>query len=113
MKQVLVVRTDLKMSRGKIAAQSAHASVASSDKVSDAKNREWKAEGMKKVVLKIDSLTKLKEIKKKADSLNIKNALIIDAGRTELKPGTITVLGIGPDNDEKIDKVTGKLKLLG
>ncbi|MAH42184.1 aminoacyl-tRNA hydrolase [archaeon] len=113
MKQIIVVRNDLKMSKGKIAAQSAHASVEASDRVSTSKKNDWKSGGMKKVVLKVDSLSKLKEIKKKADNLNIKNALITDAGRTELKPGTITVLGIGPDNDEKLDKITGKLKLLG
>ena len=113
MKQVLIVRNDLKMGKGKIAAQSAHASVEAADRVSKAKKDAWKAEGMKKVVVKVSSLEELKALKKKADSLNIKSALISDAGRTQLEPGTITVLGLGPDDDEKIDKITGKLKLLG
>ncbi len=112
MKQVLIVRTDLKMGKGKIAAQCSHASVEAADKSSASKKQTWKQEGMKKVVLKADSLEKLKALKKKAESLNIKTALIVDAGHTQIKSGTITVLGLGPDDDEKIDKVTKGLKLL-
>ena len=112
MKQVIVVRNDLKMGKGKIAAQSAHASVEASDKVSKSKKDAWKSTGMKKVVVKVSSLGELKALKKKADSLNIKSAMISDAGRTQLEPGTITVLGLGPDDDEKIDRITKKLTLL-
>lgn len=113
MKQVIIVRSDLKMGKGKLAAQCAHASVASMDKASRTKNELWKLAGMKKVIVKVSSLTELQSLKKKADSLHIPNALITDAGHTQLEPGTVTVLGIGPDDDEKIDKVTGNLPLLG
>jgi len=111
-KQVIIVRNDLKMGKGKIAAQVAHASLESAEKVGKRILNEWKSQGHKKVVLKIDSLEELKKIKKKCDKLKIKNALIKDAGRTQLKPGTVTCLGIGPDYSSKIDKITGKLKLL-
>ena len=55
-KQVIVVRSDVKMSKGKTAAQSAHASVSALDKVGKAAAAEWKKEGQKKVVLKVSSL---------------------------------------------------------
>ena len=47
-----------------------------------------------------------------ADKSKLVNALIKDAGLTEIPPGTITCLAIGPDEDKKIDKITGKLKIL-
>jgi len=111
MKQVILVRKDLKMSTGKFSAQISHASVESvlkSDKMLVSK---WRDQGMKKVVLKVKDKEELLEYKKKADSLGLKTALIRDAGRTELVAGEVTCLGIGPDLDEKIDKVSGKLKM--
>ena len=67
---------------------------------------------MKKVVVKVNSQDEILAVKKEADKQKITTALIKDAGRTEIKAGTITALGIGPEKEEKIDKVTGKLKLL-
>lgn len=110
-KQVLVIRTDLDLSKGKTAAQAAHAAVDAALK-SDKKVLEaWLDEGQKKVVLKA-GLKELSDIGKKCRKLKIHFSLIKDAGLTELKPGTVTCLGIGPDKESKIDKVTGKLKLL-
>jgi len=111
-KQVIVVRSDVKMSKGKTAAQSAHASVSALDKVGKAAAAEWKKEGQKKVVLKVSSLHELMEIKAACDKSKIPNALISDAGHTEIEAGTITALGIGPDKESKIDKVTGNLRIL-
>lgn len=111
-KQVILVREDLKLPKGKLAAQSSHASVDATLK-SDKKIVElWKKEGGKKVVLKVNDEKWLFKYKQMAEELGLKTALIKDAGHTVLKPGTITCLGIGPDLEEKIDKVSGKLKMV-
>ena len=111
-KQVIVVRTDTKMSRGKLAAQVAHASLAGVDKVDKKILSSWKKTGQKKIVLKVNGLEELMKVKKECDKNKIPNAFIADAGLTELEPGTITALAIGPDEDKKIDKITGRLPLL-
>ena len=46
-----------------------------------------------------------------AEDAGLKTALIQDAGHTVLEPGTVTCLGIGPDEDKKIDRITGSLKI--
>lgn len=76
------------------------------------KIEEWKEEGMKKVVLKVETEQELIKLKKEAEKLNLVTALIKDAGRTFFKKPTITCLAIGPDEEERIDKVTGKLRML-
>lgn len=100
------------MSKGKTAAQSSHAAVDASHKADKRILAEWKKEGQKKVVLKVKSEKELLELKEKCDKLKIVSSLISDAGRTELEPGTLTALGIGPDSEEKINKITGSLPLL-
>ncbi|MBI2653006.1 peptidyl-tRNA hydrolase [Candidatus Woesearchaeota archaeon] len=111
-KQVILVREDLKLPKGKLAAQCSHASVDTILK-SDKKIVElWKKEGAKKVILKVKDEKELFEYKEMAEDLGLKTALITDAGRTVLEPGTITCLGIGPDLEDKIDKVSGKLKMM-
>ena len=67
---------------------------------------------MKKVVLKVSSEKELKDICKLARDEKLKCEIIRDAGLTQVEPGSITALGIGPADDKKIDKITGKLKLL-
>ena len=111
MKQVILVRKDLKLSKGKLAAQVSHASVEAVLKSSRDKVEEWRRFS-KKVVLKVKDEEELLNFKKLADKYKLVNALIRDAGRTEIPPNTITCLAIGPDEDEKIDKITGKLKIL-
>lgn len=112
MKQAIVVRGDIRMGKGKTAAQCCHASVSAALKSKPAKVKKWELAGQKKVVLKARSAGELAELKKKADRLGIASAIISDAGLTELTPGTITALGVGPDDEKKIDKVTGSLPLL-
>lgn len=112
LKQVIVVRNDLKMPKGKLAAQVAHGSVEAVINSDRALVQNWAHQGMKKVVLKVDDLKDLRKILIAAKNEGLSVGLINDAGRTFLKPGTTTVIGIGPDEGEKIDSVTGHLKML-
>jgi len=114
-KQVILIRTDLKMGTGKKCAQSCHASISSADLVR-IRNKEvwkkWKNAGQKKVILRVSGMEELKEIVLKLEKNNIPYFLIRDAGLTQLAPGTTTALGIGPAVSESLDKITGDLKLL-
>jgi PTH2 family peptidyl-tRNA hydrolase len=114
-KQVIAVRTDLGMSRGKMAVQVAHGSLSASENARVSQQDVWRAwyrEGQKKVAVKVSSEEELLELRRQAINHRLPHALIRDAGMTELPPGTITVLGIGPARAEVMDKVTGDLKLL-
>jgi len=111
-KQVILVRKDIRMSQGKLAAQVAHASIESYKKSPFEYQLEWEAWGAKKVILKVDTLKEMIEIFEKAKKANLPNALIKDAGRTEVPPGTVTTLAIGPCLSEEVDKITGHLKML-
>ncbi|XP_013188335.1 peptidyl-tRNA hydrolase 2, mitochondrial [Amyelois transitella] len=114
-KLVLVVRTDLNMSKGKIAAQCGHAAVGAFEK---AQTRDpeglncWQLTGQAKIALKIDSVEEIKQIADNAKQMGLITSLIRDAGRTQIAPNSITVLGVGPAPKDVIDKVTGHLKLL-
>ncbi len=114
-KQVIAVRTDLNMSRGKIAVQVAHGSVSAAEQARVNKQAIWRAwlrEGQKKVAVKVTSEEELLELRRMAVNHSLPHALIRDAGMTELPPGTLTVIGIGPAKTDVIDEVTGELKLL-
>ncbi len=115
MKQVIVVRRDLKMGKGKLAVQVAHAAVSAFVEVERRKRglaEEWLREGQKKIVLRVDSEDELLEVFKKAIAKGLPAVIIEDAGLTQLPPGTRTAVGIGPEDADKIDQVTGNLKLL-
>ena len=111
-KQVILVRQDLKLSKGKMSAQASHASVESVLKSHKDDVEQWREQGMKKSVLKVADLKELLTLKQKAEDAGLVVALIVDAGRTHLEPGTTTCLGIGPDDEARIDNVTGHLKLV-
>ncbi len=111
-KQVIILVSDLKMSTGKACAQSAHASVEAVLLSDSEMVEEWRSQGMKKSVLKVKDKQELFDYKDKAKREGLVTAVISDAGRTELKPGTVTCMAIGPDEEMKINKVTGELKLL-
>lgn len=111
MKQVILVRKDLNLSKGKLSVQVAHASAEAVLKSNKEKINEWRTFS-KKVVLVVDSENDLLKYKKEAEKLKLVTALIRDAGLTEIPENTLTCLAIGPDEDEKIDKITGKLKTL-
>ncbi|MBO6274514.1 MAG: aminoacyl-tRNA hydrolase [Methanobrevibacter sp.] len=112
MKQVMVVRTDLKMGKGKIAAQCCHGSIGAYKRTAPEKIKKWENEAYAKVVCKVGSLEELLEIKKQIAQRNISHFLVVDAGRTQITTSSVTVLGNGHDEDEIIDEVTGDLKLL-
>lgn len=111
-KLVLIVRKDLDMSCGKIAAQVAHAAVECVLKSDKRIVEKWMEEGAKKIVLKVNSLEELMRYYDLAVKEGLVVCLIRDAGLTEVEPGTITCIGIGPDEGERIDKITKNLKLL-
>ena len=115
MKQAIVVRSDLGMGKGKLAAQAAHASLSAAELTSDSRPgwyEDWKSEGQKKVVLKVGSESELEELYKMARRAKLPAALVEDRGLTQVEPGTVTCLGIGPGPDAEVDGITGKLKLL-
>ncbi|MCX6815955.1 MAG: peptidyl-tRNA hydrolase Pth2 [Candidatus Aenigmarchaeota archaeon] len=111
-KQVIVVRSDLNMSIGKTAVQCAHAAVAAAEKTAKAKISAWKKQGQKKVALRVESKDDIEKLAEKCRKLKMAFVIISDAGLTELEPGTTTALAIGPDDEKKIDKITGNLPLL-
>ncbi|GAA5795045.1 peptidyl-tRNA hydrolase PTH2-domain-containing protein [Helicostylum pulchrum] len=114
-KLTLVVRSDLGMTKGKIAAQCGHATLAcykAAQKVNPLLLKAWEYSGQAKVALKCDSEDKLLELQAIALSLGLPAQTIQDAGRTQIAPGSRTVLGVGPGPAELIDQVTGHLKLL-
>ncbi|HDD60639.1 MAG: peptidyl-tRNA hydrolase [Thermoplasmata archaeon] len=114
-KMVIVVRSDLDMGKGKMAAQVAHAAVSAAYSAWTRRRelfKRWYAEGQRKVVVKVPSLKELLQIKKEAEEGGIITALVTDAGLTQLPPGTVTALGIGPEREGIIDDITGHLKLL-
>jgi len=114
-KLVVLVREDIKMSKGKIAAQTGHAAVncVLSIKKKDPDSFEkWSDNNQPIITLRVDSERELFEFKAIADAQDINNSVVCDAGRTEIEPGTFTCLGIGPASSLKIDKITGNLKKL-
>lgn len=113
-KQVIVVRADLKMSVGKIAVQAGHAAVSAAEEARKKRPEWWNAwlaEGQCKIAVKVGSEQELLELEKGAKELKLPSAVIYDRGLTELPPGTITCLGIGPAPSHQVDKITGKLPL--
>ena len=111
-KQVILVREDLKLTKGKMSAQASHASVEAVLKSHKDDIAKWRDQGMKKIILKVKDKDELFAYKQKAEDAGLVVALITDAGHTQLTPGTITCLGIGPDKADKIDKITGTLSLI-
>ncbi|XP_008941225.1 PREDICTED: peptidyl-tRNA hydrolase 2, mitochondrial [Merops nubicus] len=115
-KMVLIVRNDLKMGKGKgkVAAQCSHAAV-SAYKQAQRRNpellKQWEYCGQPKVVLKAPDEETLIQLLADAKHLGLTVSLIQDAGRTQIAPGSQTVLGIGPGPADLIDKVSGHLKL--
>ena len=112
LKQVILVRSDLKLPKGKMASQVSHASVESTLKSNKKLVKNWRDDGMKKIVLKVRDKEELLKYKKEAEEAGLTATVITDAGHTVVEPGTMTCIAIGPDGAEKIDKITGNLKMI-
>lgn len=114
-KQVIIVRRDLGMSKGKTAVQVAHASVSAAFEAYMKKTdwfRSWFETGQKKIVLKVDSEDELLKYYNEAVKTDLPVAIVRDAGLTELPPGTATAVAIGPAPSRLIDRFTSELKTL-
>lgn len=113
-KLVLVVRSDIKMEKGKAAAQCAHAAVLAYKQAQrDAPKalERWERQGQRKVVLRASTEQEMLSLASAARAAGLATSLVRDAGRTQLAPGTRTVLGVGPAPEQLVDAVTGHLKL--
>jgi peptidyl-tRNA hydrolase len=112
MKQVLVVNQALKLPKGKLAAQAAHAAVGAFLAADARAQQAWFQCGMPKIVVfgaDADALTRLEAA---ARSHGIACCLIHDAGRTVVPAGTVTCLGLGPAHEDALERLTGDLKLV-
>ena len=114
-KLVVVTRSDLPLSPGKLAVQVSHAAVGCTLETKKEKPQwfsKWQQEGAKKVVVKVACLKDFFPLEDKAGKLGIVSMIVMDAGHTEIPEGTQTVLGIGPAPSNLIDQITGQLPLL-
>jgi len=114
-KQVIVVRRDLDMGKGKIAVQVAHAAVSAAEEARKRFTEWWEAwmkEGQCKVAVKVDSEDEVMQLEGRSRELRLPFARVTDRGLTQVEPGTVTCLGIGPAPSSIIDKLTGNLGLL-
>ena len=111
-KQVIIVRNDLKLPKGKLSAQVAHASVESVLKADKEIVSKWRLIGQMKIVLKVETKDDLINYFNKSKDNDLPCSLITDAGKTVIAPGTMTCLGIGPAEEIKIDNIVKDLKLL-
>lgn len=120
MKMVIVMRTDLNMRKGKMVAQGAHAAVMPfiSREASDYRHplrgflETWVYTGMKKICVGIGSHDELMRLTIDAAEAQCPFFIVQDAGHTEVPTGTMTCVAFGPFEEEKLDKITGHLKLL-
>jgi PTH2 family peptidyl-tRNA hydrolase len=113
MKMVFVVRTDLDMGKGKIAAQVAHAAVALDRRTRNGMDSvAWYVNGQKKVVLKCTGEDALEDLEGRARRQGLETFLVHDFGLTQVAPHSATVLGFGPCEDAVADELTGGMKLL-
>jgi PTH2 family peptidyl-tRNA hydrolase len=103
------------MGKGKIAVQVAHASVLAAEEARKKFTEWWEAwlkEGQCKVAVRVDSADEILQLESKSKELRLPFAMISDRGLTQLEPGTVTCLGIGPAPSSVIDTLTGNLSLL-
>lgn len=112
MKQALLVIESLKLPKGKLAAQTAHAAVEAAHKADSSAYKSWRSSGMAKVVLRVASEKELYTYIQEAKNQGLATAVITDAGKTVIAPGTVTCGAIGPADSSAVDNITGSLKLL-
>ena len=119
-RMTLVVRQDLKMGKGKAAAQCSHATLALYKKITNPQLESYNPElvnrwelgnGQAKITLQVPNQEEMDLLYAKAISLGINSYIVHDAGRTQIAAGSATVLGLGPAPKRILDEVTGDLKL--
>ena len=111
-KQDICVREDLRLPKGKLAAQVAHGSTWAMKNANESAVNKWLQNGGKKVVVYVKDEKSLLAILQDAKDRGLPCKLIVDTGHTVVSPGTKTVVGIGPAKEEAIDAVTGELSLV-
>lgn len=111
LKQAIIIRADLKLPKGKAAAQTAHASVEATLRSSKDVVDDWHAAGMKKVVLKVPDEQSLLRLQQDAKRKGLVASIITDAGKTVVAPGTRTALALGPAPEQDVDALVGDLSL--
>ena len=111
-KLVVLVRNDLQMGVGKVAAQVAHAALGAAGTANASLKRDWDEGGEAIIVLSVQSLEEMTQLETAAKTAGINTHVVRDAGRTQVEAGSATVCGIGPDEVAKIDQVTRHLRLL-
>jgi len=112
LKQTILVRADLKLPKGKLGAQTAHASVEATLRSDKDVVKEWRGEGMAKIVLKVADEKELLKYNQIAKDSGLVTAVITDAGHTVVAPGTRTCLAVGPASADELDALFGELKLM-
>lgn len=111
LKQVILIRTDLKLPKGKAASQAAHASVLAVLSASKSDVNHWVEQGMPKIVLGVDNADMLESLLLKAKNDGLITSIVEDDGLTSVIAGTITCGVIGPNIKESVDLITSSLKL--
>lgn len=125
-KQIIVIRKDLNMRKGKMVAQGAHAStsiVIEMEREWDADYgwsqhsqgkvyEQWSNDKFTKICVSVSSEEELLAVHEQAKKAGLLCSLIKDAGLTEFKEPTYTAVAIGPAMPEDVDPITGKLPLL-
>jgi PTH2 family peptidyl-tRNA hydrolase len=112
-KQAILVNMSLKMTKGKIAAQVAHASLTAALQSLNKKYfKEWQRNGQSKIVLKCPDTETMIKLHRQAKSRKIITSMITDAGKTQVPPGSKTALAIGPETEENLGKLVSEFKLL-
>jgi PTH2 family peptidyl-tRNA hydrolase len=118
MKQVIVIRKDLKVRKGKMIAQGAHASLmaylnALSDRDNFIKTYEWlQKHNQTKIVVGVETEADLQAVYRRAQENGVSCSLVLDAGKTEFAEPTYTACAVGPAENDIVDLITGHLKLL-
>ena len=111
-KQVFLARQDLKLPKGKLAVQVAHGAVETALRSDKEIIKKWKEEGCKKIVMKVENEKEIYKYLQQAKDDGLVTYVVRDAGKTVLPSGTVTVLAIGPDKEDKIDRITKDLKIM-
>lgn len=111
-KLLLVVRRDLKMGNGKIAAQCCHATIGAVERCDASVIDYWRRQGEAKVVVKCDGEASMDAVRRSASRSGVPTYVVHDAGRTQIAAGSRTVLALGPAPVDEIDAVASHLKLL-